>query len=443
MEPQILYVTSADGTRIAVWKLGHGRPLLVPHSIWVTSMESFWHIPQEREGLEQLAQRHMVVRFDNRGYGLSERDVSDFSLNARVSDLAAVVSHLGSSPVDLVAPGNSATIAIAFAVANPDKIRRLVLWAAYARVRDFRPSPTDRVLRHLIDIDWQAYVRTQAALNFGWNDVGLKLGEMSADGVAPEVFVAALQALRDYDVTDLLPQVRCPTLVMHQRGNARIPISASKHLASTISNARLVQFEQESSLVGGAGVQIIDEFLDEDEPRAESATPLPSGTAVIFFADIVDSTGLTERLGDTAFREKARGLDQAMQAAIRDNGGTAVEGKTLGDGVLAVFTSAKQAIACARVCHEAAGAAGLALHAGIHAGDVIREADPDGRSNVYGGAVNIAARIAAASSAGETLVSATVRELARTSAGVTFEDRGEHALKGIDDPVRVWVVRKA
>ena len=153
------------------------------------------------------------------------------------------------------------------------------------------------------------------------------------------------------------------------------------------------------------------------------------------FADSVDSTALTERLGDDAFREKARELDAAMRAAIRDNGGTAVEGKTLGDGVLAVFTSAKQAITCARACHEAASAAGLALHAGIHAGDVIREAD-----NVYGGAVNIAARIAAASAPGEILVSDTVRSLARTSAGVTFEDRGEQSLKGIEEPLRVFAV---
>jgi len=127
-----------------------------------------------------------------------------------------------------------------------------------------------------------------------------------------------------------------------------------------------------------------------------------------------------------------------MRVAIRDSGGTAVEGKTLGDGVLAVFTSAKQAIGCAQACHVAAGAAGLALHAGIHAGDVIREAD-----NVYGGAVNIAARVAAASAAGETLVSGTVRELARTSSRVVFEDRGEQALKGIEEPVRVWAVRQA
>ena len=75
------------------------------------------------------------------------------------------------------------------------------------------------------------------------------------------------------------------------------------------------------------------------------------------------------------------------------------------------------------------------MHAGIHAGDVIREAD-----NVYGGAVNIAARVAATSVAGETLVSGTIRDLARTSAGVSFEDRGEHSLRGIDHPVRLFAV---
>ena len=79
----------------------------------------------------------------------------------------------------------------------------------------------------------------------------------------------------------------------------------------------------------------------------------------------------------------------------------------------------------------------LLLHVGIHAGDVIRE-----EGNVYGGAVNIASRVAGEAAAGETLVSGTVRDLARTSAGVSFEDRGEHTLKGIDDPVRVWAVRQ-
>jgi class 3 adenylate cyclase len=183
------------------------------------------------------------------------------------------------------------------------------------------------------------------------------------------------------------------------------------------------------------------------------------GTAIILFADIADSTALTERLGDAAFREKARALDEALRKAIISNGGTAIEGKLLGDGVLATFGAAREAIACAAEMHRlAAGAQSapppvgeglgegsvtvpLLLHVGIHAGDVIRESNPDGRSNVYGGAVNIAARVASEAAAGETLVSATVRELARTSAGVSFEDRGERSLKGVSEPVRVWAVR--
>ena len=92
---------------------------------------------------------------------------------------------------------------------------------------------------------------------------------------------------------------------------------------------------------------------------------------------------------------------------------------------------------------EAAKALGLALHLGLHAGDVTREKDPHGRDNVYGGAVNIASRISGLSAPGEVVVSETVRSLARTSAGVRFEDRGELTLKGVGEPVRVWAVREA
>jgi adenylate cyclase len=108
----------------------------------------------------------------------------------------------------------------------------------------------------------------------------------------------------------------------------------------------------------------------------------------------------------------------------------------LGDGVMAVFASAAQAIDAARRCIALSAESELRLHVGLHAGDVIREAD-----NVYGGAVNIAARICGLSQPGEILVSGTIRDLARTSAGAAFEDRGEHGLKGIEEPVRVFAVR--
>jgi class 3 adenylate cyclase len=218
-------------------------------------------------------------------------------------------------------------------------------------------------------------------------------------------------------------------------------------LAANLPNARLVVLDgwqmppaMQPDRVD-ANARLIDEFtgvplpdqrtLDAVSPTAPQA---PAGTAIVLFTDIAESTALTERMGDAAFRAAARTIDEGVREAIQRCGGSPVDGKVLGDGVMGVFSSATQAIDAARQC--LALGEELPMHIGLHAGDVIREAD-----NVYGGAVNIASRICGLCEPGEILVSATIRELARTSAGVTFEDRGKHMLKGIDDPLRIFAVR--
>jgi class 3 adenylate cyclase len=236
----------------------------------------------------------------------------------------------------------------------------------------------------------------------------------------------------DFDVSARLPEITMPTLLLQHK---RFPAESSQLLAAAMPGARLYLHEQLLQFDAAARA-MLDEFLAEGDD--ESLTRGPGGTSIILLTDIVESTSLTERMGDAAFRDASRALDERTRAAIRDAGGAPIAGKVLGDGVMGVFSSAAQAIAAARACLEAARSSGLQLHIGLHAGDVIRESD-----NVYGGAVNIASRICGLSSAGEVLVSQTVRELARTSAGVRFEDRGERALKGIADPVRVFAVRDA
>ena len=224
----------------------------------------------------------------------------------------------------------------------------------------------------------------------------------------------------------MLNSLAVPTLVIHDKSDTIGDFAAlASRLASRIPGARFVMTDDPA--------RAIDDFLREG--RGPTTPELPSGTAIILFADIADSTALTERLGDAAFRTKARDLDAALRAVIRAHAGMPIEGKLLGDGVLAVFTSARQAIDAALACARSGDAAALPLHLGLHAGDVIRE-----DNNVYGGAVNIASRVSALSAPGEVLVSDTVRSLARTSAGVQFEDRGEQTLKGVGDTVRVWAV---
>jgi class 3 adenylate cyclase len=125
-----------------------------------------------------------------------------------------------------------------------------------------------------------------------------------------------------------------------------------------------------------------------------------------------------------------------VRRAVRECGGEDIEGVTLGDGVLAVFSSGISAIECAIRAHDCARAAGLRLHVGAHAGDVLRT-----ENAVHGGAVNIAARVCDAAPPGETLVSDTVRSLARSSTSVHFVDRGLHQFKGVSDPHQVFAVQ--
>jgi class 3 adenylate cyclase len=163
---------------------------------------------------------------------------------------------------------------------------------------------------------------------------------------------------------------------------------------------------------------------------------LASGFAVILFTDIADSVRLTEELGDWVFHDRARGLRTALHALIRDFSGRVVEGITLGDGVMAEFGSAERAVGCGVSCSQHASALGLPLHIGVHAGDVIRDG-----GDVFGGAVNLAARICAEAPAGEVFVSQTIRDIARTSSPAQFASVGPRMLKGIADPVPLYSVQ--
>jgi class 3 adenylate cyclase len=441
VEPEIRYVRSADGTSIATWSFGSGPPLVVPMPPPGMTMQLHWDIPEVRRGFELLAQRRTVVMYDARGCGLSDREVSDFSLAAMLSDLEAVVRGRDLGSVDLLARGLIGPVAIAFA-AQPDCVRRLVLVNGIARGRDYKISADRRALWPLIQINFELYCQTSALLDYGWTETGRLIAAHLAKACSVESMRQYATARREWDASAELPAVRCPTQFMHQPGpEASVALDALRKMAAIMPNARLKIRERSGPLIfiedPEEVAREILSFLDEDQVRG-TAEPLASGTAIILFADIVDSTALTESLGDAAFRAKARELDEAMRVGIRTCGGTPVDGKLVGDGVLAVFPSASQAIDAALRCSAAGDGVGLKLHLGIHAGDIIRE-----DNNVYGGAVNIAARIAAASAPGELLVSDTVRNLARTSASATFDDRGDHTLKGVGEPVRIFSVRKA
>ncbi len=435
MEPRIQYAKTSDGVNIAYSVMGEGHTVVrVPTIPW-SHVRREWDTFSYFLPLKPLAGSCRIAWYDARGCGLSDRDIIDFSLDSMVGDLSAVIDKVAMEEVSLCGIWDGAPVALAYAATNPQRVSSVVLIEAYSNGADYLDTPAGQMEMGIRDKDWVLYTEMLARIVWGFSDpiLGAKAAEYMRACATPEMLQAAYDAINDtWDVTQLLPLVKARTLVLHSQTNPWMPVTSGQRLAASVADARFALLDdmRYDSLPAR-----IAEFLSLPAPEQTNQIA-PTGTAIILFADIVDSTVLTERLGDADFRAKARDLDTAMRAAIRTANGTPVEGKLLGDGVLAVFTSAAQAIAAAIACRDAGADIGLPLHLGIHAGDVIREDD-----NVFGGAVNIAARISAASAPGELLVSDTVRSLARTSAAVTFEDRGEHQLKGIAEAVHVWAVQ--
>ncbi len=429
-DPQYRFCTSSDGTRIAYAVYGSGPPLLYANA-YAMSMDSQFTLPPARAFFDALAANTTLVVFDRRGTGASTRDIDDLSPEAEVCDIAAVVDAEELHEFTLFSLVALAPCA-RYAIEHETRVQRLILW--YPRVGI--GSEWDRQQARAFREDWSYARRRWAGVVYPQGPVSLQRAFSKAvKQSASAEMIARRFEQPEVDPNSLLPGVTVPTLVL-QRDDApgrKIAMRA----AGLLPNGQL-RFVVGDAITPYPGhepiVAAVFDFMGLSKPAAVDVAT-PSGTAIILFADIADSTALTERLGDAAFREKARELDASLRRAIESNGGTAIEGKLLGDGVLAVFGAAREAIACAQACHAAADGVGLALHVGIHAGDVIRE-----EGNVYGGAVNIAARVAGEAAAGETLVSATVRDLARTSAGVLFEDRGERELKGVGEPVRLYEV---
>jgi class 3 adenylate cyclase len=444
-EPEVRYAVTSDGVSIGYWALGDGPAVVDMGQPPYTHIGLEWQIEEIRRWYERFARGHKFVRLDTRGTGLSEREVDAYTLDGIVRDLEAVVDALALPRFTLLGAINTGAAAIAYAAAHPKRVERLILWCPYSRGPEFFDDSGTLALRETLDRDWGMFTESATRSRYGWehgNHAGT-MAHLMREAISPRVMALLMDTLRDTDVTDLLPRVQAPTLIMQREKRG---VDVARRIAARMADASVVVFDGVNAAMylddADRVWATLTSFLGDGAEGAGTAAPPPAarrgGTAVILFVDIVDSTALTEKLGDSAFREAARSLDEQLRAAIGRCGGSAIDGKLVGDGVMAVFPSAAAAIDAAVRCRALSLDDALQLHVGVHAGDVLHEGN-----NVYGGAVNIAARICGLSAPGEVLVSDIVRGLARTSAGVTFEDRGEHEMKGVSECVRVYAVHAA
>ena len=441
MEPRIQYAKTKDGVRIALATYGDGEPIVLATNHFASHVQLEWEQPLTQASISRMvAERRMVVRFDPRGVGLSDRDVDDLSLDAWRLDMEAVVDHLSLNRFALIGADLPGMTAMGYSVRHPERVTHLVLVNCYARGADMLATPRGKAFMGLID-DFEMWSENIGAGLFGFGrEVARRYGEFVRACVDPEMVRRLYEARDVTDITGLLSQITTPTLVVRHTGLEWLPMDATRELASEIPNARLLVIEgfytdDTEQLFRG-----VADFLGESE-EANTGDEGLSGDIVhtILFTDVEGSTALTQRLGDAKARELLREHERMVRKALKAHGGAEV--KTMGDGFMASFSSATKALECsitmqrAFAQHNDAAEEPIKVRIGLNAGEPIAEDD-----DLFGTAVNLAARICANAEAGQILAPIVVRELA-AGKQFMFADRGEANLKGFDEPVRLYEVR--
>ena len=445
MEPRIQYAQTKDGVSIAFSTLGVGMPFVYMPPLLFSHVQLEWQNPEWRRWQERLARKRKVVRYDGRGSGLSERNVSRFSLDVLMLDLEAVAQRLGLESFTLYGPIYSGPVAIAYAARHPEQVSHLILFGSSARGSDFFRPPQTQALQALRDKEWELYTETMAHVALGWSagEPARRAAAYMRECVAPEAWQALFDALGGFDVAALLSEVKSPTLVLHRRQVAWPSEDAARGLASRIPDARLTLLEGESIApwVGDreAAARAIDEFLGD--PVYERAAAMPaSGLVTILFTDMQSSTALTQKLGDAAAQEVRRAHNEIVRTPLNANGGSEI--KHTGDGIMASFATASSALDCAIAIQRGVVAhkdehpdSPLAVYIGLNAGEPIAEDD-----DLFGTSINLAARICDHAEAGQIVAADVVRQLA-AGKDFLFSDLGETELRGFEDPVKLWELR--
>jgi class 3 adenylate cyclase len=407
------------------------------------SIELLWERAEGRRWLERIAQDHLSTSFDRRGCGSSEREVDDCSLQAQVADLAAVVDHLQLEQFSLWAGTDGCAVAIAYAAQHPERVSRLALWAPYPRGEDVARPEAAQSLIELVRQNWSLARRAIADIAYptGPTEVQRWLAGVYRQSVSPEMAAKYIEFHLTVDVAELLPQIKTPTLIQQRRGDRNSPIRAGRDVASLIPDARFVALEGDMGDPVHGDTSYLDatlQFFDEGRDAVSSpAAPSTGDVVTILFTDMESSTAFTQRLGDAEAQELVRSHNTIVRDALSAHAGNEI--KHTGDGIMASFSSASSALECAIAIQRAVAAqegdTPLRVRIGLNAGEPVVEED-----DLFGTAVQLARRICDDAEPGEILTSNVVRELA-AGKGFLFADRGEVALRGFEDPVRLYEVR--
>jgi pimeloyl-ACP methyl ester carboxylesterase len=425
---EVQYARSG-GVNIAYQVVGDGPFDLVLVSGFVSHLEIDWEEAQSAHFLERLASFSRLIRFDKRGTGLSDRPGGLPDLETRMDDVRAVMDAVGSQRAAIFGYSEGGPMSILFSATYPERTTALVLYGTYAKRRepteDYPWAPTrEERLRYAEEIEaawaWEADMRRMSP---SVDEAGAAWWARRAHAAASPGAARDLILMNsEIDVRNVLPAVSVPTLVLHRTGDSDSRVEEGRYIAEHIPSARFVE------LAGDDHVPWIDAdpIVDEIEEFLTGVKPLPEPDRVLMtllFTDIVGSSDRAASLGDRRWREILDEHNVVVRRELARFRGREVD--SAGDGFFATFDGPARAVRAAQAIRDGVRHLGLEIRAGVHTGECELSGD-----RVRGIAVHTAARVAGQASAGEVLVSTTVRDLVAGS-GLVFSDRGVAELKGV------------
>jgi class 3 adenylate cyclase len=423
----------SGGVAIAYQVVGEGETDLLYVPGWVSNLVYGWEIPQFRAFYERLAESFRLILFDKRGTGLSDLVGHFPALETRMDDVRAVLDAVGSSRAVLLAAQDGCSMAALYAATYPERTQGLILFHPVAHNPE---AQSDEVRAELAELreSWGTQEFCDKLLESGAPSLHADpeqralLANWLRVGASPAVAYALNRAFFETDLREVLPAVRVPTLVLYRPGYFE---PHALDVAGRIEGARALRISGDEMFY----MQTSPEVPEEVERFAGGEAPpkVPDSVlATVLFTDIVGSTERAAVLGDRGWRELLERHHALVRRELTRYRGE--EKDTAGDGFFATFDGPARAIRCAQAVVDGVDELGLAVRAGVHTGECeVHE------GKVAGLAVVIGARVAAVAEGGEVLVSQTVKDLV-AGAGVDFEERGEHELKGVPGSWRLYSV---
>ena len=430
------YTRSGD-LHIAYSVAGEASEDILYVPTWIGQIEVLAEEPTIAAFLDRMCTFARLISFDRRGAGLSDPWLGVPTLEEQMDDVLAVMDAAGSERATLMGMLEGGPLAMLFAATHPDRVSGLILYATFARALwapDYAWPPGDEERQGRIEASIEQWGAGGIAHGLAPSRMGDPAfmewaGRMERYSAPPGIIRHIMEAIGQTDVRQVLPTINVPTLVMHRAQDPFLMVEHGRYLGEHIPGARYVELEGSDSLfsVGDSEAILgeIEEFVTGSRHEREPDRVL----ATVLFTDIVRSTERAAEMGDRAWREVLEGHDRLVVQALARHRGRAV--KFTGDGVLATFDGPARAIRAAASIGEGAEGLGIQIRAGLHTGECEVMGD-----DVGGLAVHIGARVMSTATAGEVLVSSTVKDLV-VGSGIEFEERGAHQLRGV--PGEWWL----